>query len=196
MNTKTFLLSTVFATLCLHSCSPSLTESIAKTAGESLPLGNYLVYGISEVSNDLKDVCMGDEAPRADELADTQIVFLGTLEENGKNYQISDVISFQNNHIFRTSGGIKRLNKTPEVRKQGVLPMSAYTLNDIGTFNCYERIGGKRALFKEQEDSTEGERYTLTFASRKAGTYTYENKVNGVLIGKGEGTFDVENLDD
>ena len=194
MNAK-ITLSTL-GSLVLCSCSPSLTESIAKAVGESLPLGNHLVYGISEVSNDLNDVCVGVSAPREDELTDTQIVFLGTLEENGKNYQIRDVISFQHNHIFRTSGGINRMNKAPEVRKQGVLPMHAYTLNDIGTFNCYERIGGATAVFKERKDSKEGERYTLTFASRKAGTYIYENKVNGVLVGKGEGTFDVENLDD
>lgn len=192
---KIFLITTAVATLSLYSCSPTITESIAKTAGESFPLGNYLVYGISEVSNDLKDVCMGESAPREDELADTQIVFLGTLEESGKIYQIRDVISFQHSNIFRTSGGISRMNKAPEVRKQGILPMSAYTLNDIGTFNCYERIGGAKAVFKESKDSKEGERYTLTFASRKAGTYFYENKVNGVLVGKGEGIFEVQDLD-
>ena len=194
MNAKVTL--SALGALALCSCSPSLTESIAETAGENFPLGNYIVYGISEVSNDLKDVCVGKSAPREDELADHKIIFLGTLEEGGKVYQIRDVVSFQHNNIYRTSGGIQRLNKAPEVRRQGVLPASSYDFGGIYSLCYYERTGGDCAIFKAREDSKEGERYTLTFASRKAGTYTYENIVNGVLIGHGEGTFDVEDVED
>ena len=74
--------------------------------------------------------------------------------------------------------------------------MSGYSLTDSFSLSYYERIGGDRAIFMEREDSTEGEKYTLTFASSKAGTYTYENIVNGVIIGKGEGTFDVQDCED
>lgn len=47
-----------------------------------------------------------------------------------------------------------------------------------------------------EKNQQKRERDTLTFASSKAGTYTYENIVNGVHIGHGEGTFDVEELED
>ncbi len=193
MNAKTTFSVLCVGTLCLCSCQ-RLTDALAANAKAALPFGDTLVYGVSGMCSDVKDACTGTSAPREDELDDKQIVFSGTLEESDGIYQIRDVVSFQHGGIFRISGGINRLNKAPEVRRQGVLPASAYTLNDIGTFNCYERTGGATAIFKEQKNSTEGERYILTFASSDGGTYTYENRKNGVLIGQGDGTFDVENL--
>ena len=193
MNSKVTLSILCVGTLCLCSCQ-RFTDALASTAKASLPFGDSLVYGVAGMCSDVKDVCTGTSAPRKDELANKKIVFSGTLEESDGVYQIRDVVSFQHGSIIRMNGGINRLNKAPEVIKQGILPMSAYTLTDIGSLSWYERTGGATAIFKEQKDSNDGERYTLTFASSKAGTYTYENRKDGVLIGHGDGTFDVENL--
>ena len=184
---------TALTALALSSCTPWLTEHFAKTTEGFIPFGPSIVRGISDVSNDLKDVTLGYHAPRKHELEGKKILFMGTLEEDGKIYQISDAISHPLSTFHRH--GINRMNKAPEVRKQGILPMSGYSLTDSHTLSYYERIGGDCAIFKAREDSTEGEKYTLTFASSKAGTYTYENIVNGVLIGKGEGTFDVVDVE-
>ena len=192
MNAKVTL--SALGALALCSCQ-NLIEATAKTTGAAIPFGDSLVYGIAGVCSDVKDVCVGDSAPRKDELANKKIVFLGTLEEGGKVYQIRDVVSFQHGMVIRMNGGINRMNKAPEVKRQGVLPASAYTLHDIGSLSHYERTGGPTAIFTESKGRKDGERYTLTFASSKAGTYTYENIVNGVLIGKGEGTFDVVDVE-
>lgn len=193
MNAK-ITLSTLGA-LVLCSCQP-LIDAITEDARRSLPFGDYIVSGVGNVCGDVADVCMGVAAPRKGELANKKIVFLGTLEEEGKVYQIRDVVSFQHEYVIRMNGGINRMNKAPEVKRQGVLPASAYTLHDIGSLSHYERTGGPTAIFTESKGRKDGEKYTLTFASSKAGTYTYENIENGALIGKGEGTFDVEDLDD
>lgn len=88
------------------------------------------------------------------------------------------------------------MNISPKIQKQGILPASTYEFDAVYSLSYYERTGGATAIFKAREDSKDGERYSLTFASSKAGTYTYENKVNGVRIGHGEGIFDVEELED
>ncbi len=193
MNAKITL--SALGALAFCSCQ-NLIEATAKTTGAAIPFGDSIVYGVVGMCSDVKDVCVGDTAPRKDELANKKIVFLGTLEEDGNVYQIRDVVSFQHSCVIRMTGGIRRLNKVAEVRKQGVLPASAYVMNDLGSLSYYERTGGATAIFKESKENKEGEKYTLTFASSEAGTYTYENIVNGVLIGKGEGTFDVEDLGD
>ena len=170
-------------------------EGLADDARKSLPFGDYIVSGVGNVCGDVADACMGVSAPRKDELKNKKIVFLGTLEEEGKVYQIKDGVSFQHEYVIRMDGSVIRMNKAPEVRKRGYFPESSPWFEGMNTLSYYERTGGATAIFKKDKDSKEGEKYTLTFASSKAGTYTYENIENGVLIGKGEGTFDVEDLD-
>ena len=199
MNAK--IIFSALWTLLLCGCSSQLmicqklAEEIADDARKSLPFGDYIVSGVGNVCGDVADVCMGVSAPRKDELKNKKIVFLGTLEEGGKVYQIKDCVSFQYKYIVRMDGGVIRMNKAPEVRKRGDLPESSPEYEAMDTLSYYERTGGATAIFKKDKDSKEGEKYTLNFASPKAGTYTYENIENGVLIGKGEGTFDVEDFD-
>ncbi|MBE6418742.1 MAG: hypothetical protein E7031_01270 [Akkermansiaceae bacterium] len=88
------------------------------------------------------------------------------------------------------------MNISPKIQKQGILPASTYEFDAVYSLSYYERTGGDYAIYKREKSTKEGERYTLTFASSKAGTYTYENIVNGVRIGHGEGIFDVEELED
>lgn len=192
MNAKIIVSGLCALTLC--SCK-SFIEAYEEDASRAYTLEDHVICGIAGVFIDVFDVCVGDTAPRKDELKNKKIVFLGTLEEGGNVYQIRDVVSFQQGRVIRMNGGIDRMNKAPEVRKRGVLPAYSYESIAMSSLSCYERTGGASAIFKKNKSSKEGEKYTLTYASSEAGTYTYENIENGVLIGKGEGVFDVENLD-
>ena len=193
MNAKIIVSGLSALTLC--SCK-SFIEAYEEDALRADTLGDHIVCGIASVFIDAFDVCVGDTAPRKDELKNKKIVFLGTLEEGGNVYQIRDVVSFQQWLVIRMNGGINRMNKAPEVKKRGILPASSYEFDVMTSLSNYERTGGATAIITEGKEKKEGERYTLTFASSKAGTYTYENIVNGVRIGHGEGTFDVEELED
>lgn len=173
MNIKTIL--PALCSLAVCSCQP-FVDALANEARKSLPFGDYIASGVGNVCGDVADACMGVSALRKDELANKVIVFMGTLEKEGKNYQIRDAVSFQHGHVFRMNGDIG--------------------LDSISSLSYYERTGGATAIFKRQAGSLEGEKYTLTFTSSEGGTYTYENIVNGVLISKGAGTFEVNELAD